>query len=148
MPLTVDLVTSENDLDRICEVDYDGWHTPYNPQLKHFRPITTSREEYITWNRKRNWIHPDNPKHFLVKCTETDTDTIIGFAVWTVNDGAEENSAPTKALWHVEGSDDREFAERFINGLWGFLGKRVTRPHMGECLPSLQMTGALMLSEH
>lgn len=130
MPLVTGLVTSERDLDQLCDLDYDGWQTPYNPQLKHFRPTLPTREENIAWNKKRKLLRLADPKLFTVKCTDTDTDTMLGYAVWQVNDDAEADGEPVKAIWHPEGSDEREFAERFINGLWGFLGERVTRPHM------------------
>jgi len=132
MPLVLDLVTSECDLDQLCEVDYDGWRTPYNPQLKHFRPNLRTREENIAWSRKRKSLHVANPKLFVVKCTDTETDKIVGYATWEANESPEGSDEPTRAVWHPEGSDEREFAEKFINGLWRFIGKRVTRPHMGK----------------
>ncbi|KAF2679431.1 hypothetical protein K458DRAFT_480342 [Lentithecium fluviatile CBS 122367] len=132
MPLAIALVTSESDFDQLCEMDYDAWQTPYNPQLKHFRASFPTRAEAIAWDkaRKIRSLRKQNPKLFYVKCTDTDTDTIIGYANWMVNDSPEPYEEPTKAVWHPEGSDEREFAERFINGLWGFIGERVTRPHM------------------
>jgi hypothetical protein len=38
----------------------------------------------------------------------------------------------TNAWWHPEGSEEKEFAELFIDGLFGFLGEKVQRKNMGE----------------
>jgi hypothetical protein len=138
MPLTISLVTSEADIPRIAEIDYEGWHTPYNPQLKHFRPILPTRDDYIAWSLKREWLDPTNPNVFLVKCVNTDQNLIIGYAKWEVNEGSDAKGGveTTKAEWHVEGSEDREFAQRFVDGLEGFIGERVRRPHIGESVLS------------
>ena len=133
MPLTTSLVISESDFDSIIPMDHDAWLAPYNPQLKHFRPNFSSRDEAIAWNkdRKIKSLRAKDPKRFHVKCADTETGEIIGYAVWEINDKPEPYGEPTKASWHPEGSEEREFAERFINGLWSFIGKRVSRPHMG-----------------
>jgi hypothetical protein len=137
MPLALGIVTSESDLDQLCETDYEAWQSPYNPQLKHFRANFDTRAEAIAWNkeRKTKTLRAQDPKLFHVKCTDTDRNMIIGYAAWKINDSPEPYSEPTKATWHPEGSEEREFAERFINGLWAFIGKRVTRPHMGTYHP-------------
>jgi hypothetical protein len=134
MPLKLSLVTSPSDIPRISEIDYDGWHTPYNPQLKHFRPILATRDDYIAWSVKRQWLDPANPKYFLVKCTDTDKDVIVGYSKWEVNEGSDAKGEveTSKVTWHVEGSEEREFAQRFVDGLEGFVGERVRGPHMGE----------------
>ena len=132
MPLELALVTSVADFGLIVELDAISW-TPYNPQLKHFRPAiadpvlarSTQKAKYI-----RKWESRKEGKTFWVKVTDTDTNEILGFARWAINEmkGGEEK---IQATWYPEGSVERKFAERFINGLWGFLEKRVTRPHMG-----------------
>jgi hypothetical protein len=73
-----------------------------------------------------------DPKMFMLKAVDSETNAIVGFAQWYVNDKPDPYGERTVADWYPEGSDEREFAERFINGLWDFIGKRVTRPHMGE----------------
>ena len=133
MPLTVSLVTSPSDFTRIMPMDYDAWQTPYNPQLKHFRPVLATREESIAYTiaRETKKLNKHDPNNFMVKVTDTDTGEIIGYAVWEVNDPQKTSGEKTVAHWHPEGSEEREFAEVFINGLWGFLAERVTRKHMG-----------------
>jgi hypothetical protein len=133
MPLTLAIITSESDLPQLCETDYAAWQSPYNPQLKHFRPTFPTREEAIAWDkaRKTKRLRAQNPKFFMVKCTDTDLDLIIGYAAWEINDRPDPYGERTEAVWHPEGSVEREFAERFINGLWGFIGSRVKGAHMG-----------------
>lgn len=71
----------------------------------------------------------------MVKVTDTETNQIIGWAKWAINDPEKvEGDGITHATWYPEGSLEREFAETFINGLWGFLGERVTRKHMGTLI--------------
>jgi hypothetical protein len=133
MPMSISQVEHEKDYDKICPMDHDAWKTPYNPQLKHFRVNITDRDAAIAASKakKIKAFRERNPKRFLLKVFDTDTDDIIGYAEWEVNDRPDPLGTKTVATWYPEGSDEREFAERFINGLWGFLGSRVTRPHMG-----------------
>ncbi|KAF2642894.1 hypothetical protein P280DRAFT_467030 [Massarina eburnea CBS 473.64] len=133
MPLETAIVTSPSELPEIGALDYVGWQTPYNPQLKHFRPSFSSREEAIKWYiiDRTTLLQEGNPKITFIKAIDTEIGMILGYALWEYNDLASEGSTGAiQALWHPEGSDEREFAERFVNGLWGFIGKRVTRPHM------------------
>lgn len=135
MPLTTALLTP-TDAPQLAPLDYDSWLTPYNPQLKHFRPSFSSRDDAIAWFiASRTPLYeaqargdPD-PKTFFVKCYEPATGEIAGYAVWHVNDG--EEGGKTVASWHPEGSEEREFAERFVDGLWGFIGERVRGARMG-----------------
>lgn len=137
MPLIAAQVTDPADFDAICPMDHDAWLTPYNPQLKHFRPVFATREESIAYVKTRSTTALENadPNRFMIKVTDDETGEIIGFASWEVNDptakGEKEGPTKTLATWHPEGSEQREFAEIFIDGLWGFLAARVDRPHMG-----------------
>ena len=136
MPLIIRQVSSENDFDKITPMDYDAWQFPYNPQLKHFRAQFATREEAIV-DKKRKSIKSwktNNPKRFYLMVVDTDTeaDDVVGCAVWEVNDKPDPYGEKTVATWHPEGSVEKDFAERFINGLWGFIGERVSRPHMGK----------------
>lgn len=134
MPLSISQVENEKDYDKICQMDHDAWKKPYNPQLKHFRVNIADRDAAIanTIAKKVKAFRERSSKKFMLKVVDTDTDDIIGYAEWEVNDRPNSLGEKTVATWYPEGSDEREFAERFINGLWGFLGSRVTRPHMGE----------------
>jgi len=132
MPLVTSLVTEAADFDKICPMDYDAWQTPYNPQLKHFRPKSSTREEAIAMAKSKNItkLNEQDSTDFMIKVTDDETHEVIGFAKWVVNDAATSSGEKTVAYWHPEGSEEREFAETFINGLWGFLEERVTRRHM------------------
>jgi hypothetical protein len=134
MPLIISEVDHEKDFDKICFMDHDAWKVPYNPQLKHFRVDIADRDAAIATSiaKKTKSFREHNPKRFMLKVVDTDTDDIIGYAEWELNDKPDPSAQKTIVTWYPEGSDEKEFAERFINGLWGFLGKRVTRPHMGR----------------
>ena len=134
MTLKLSIVTDPNDLPALCTMDYLGWQTPYNPQLKHFRPVLPTREASVAYSVKLRTeaLKSKSGKRFMLKVVETDIDEIVGTAIWEINDKPEPYGEPTKAVWHPEGSEEREFAEIFINGLWKYIGERVTRAHMGE----------------
>ncbi|KAH7071328.1 hypothetical protein BKA63DRAFT_568465 [Paraphoma chrysanthemicola] len=131
MPLSLSQVTDPTDFQSIMPMDHDAWRTPYNPQLKHFRPNLPTRDERIAYAAAKNakMLEANDPNLFFIKVTDTDTDEVIGFAIWAVNqmEGGDEG---TKATWHPEGSEEREFAECFIDGLWLFIAERVQRKHM------------------
>lgn len=132
MPVAVSLVSSAQDFEKIAPMDYEAWQTPHNPQLRHFRPVLP-RDEAIAYQKAksvRNWSK-HNPKEFYLKAVDTETDEVVGFALWVVNDMVDPYGERTQATWYPEGSVERAFAEKFINGLWAFIGQRVTRPHMG-----------------
>lgn len=138
MALSIDVVTDPSDFDKIAPMDYIAWQTPYNPQLKHFRPNIPDPEAAIAAQKERSrkaFASHDPSKKWWVKATDTATSEIIGIAIWETNEpkldaNGEAILEKTVARWHPERSEEREFAERFIDGLWGFLAKRVTRPHM------------------
>ena len=148
MPLHIALVTSPHEFDEICPMDFDAWQTPYNPQLKHFRPNLPTREEAIAYKRDKSVKQLTVPNRFTVKVTDDATDEVIGCAVWAINNPEKEEDGNGKvvASWHPEGSEEKEFAEVFINGLWRFLGERVTRKHMGMYIPLLLESLCLTLS--
>jgi GNAT superfamily N-acetyltransferase len=112
-------------------MDHDAWLTPYNPQLKHFRPNLPTRDERIAYTVAKNAkkLQNNDPNLFFIKVTDTEIDEVIGFAIWAVNQMSDEDDG-TAAYWHPEGSEEREFAECFINGLWQFMAERVQRKHL------------------
>ena len=134
MSITISVVTDEADLAQMSPMVWDAWQKPYNPQLKHFRKVVTTRDEAVAFGRERSLkaFRKKDPKMFMLKATDENTNEVIGFAQWYVNDKPDPYGERTVATWHPEGSEEREFAERFINGLWKFVGDRVTRPHMGK----------------
>lgn len=134
MAITVSIITDEADFDEISPMVLDAWAKPYNPQVKHFRPTAPTREAAVAYGKERQIkrLREQDPKMFLLKAVDDETNTIIGFAQWEANTNPDPNGERVVATWHPEGSDEREFAERFINGLWDFMTTRVPRPHMGK----------------
>jgi GNAT superfamily N-acetyltransferase len=132
MTVSVSVITSPSDFSQIAPMVFDGWQQPYNPQRKHFRPPFASRNEAVTYTRDDaiSEFRAQDPKMFMLKAVDTETGDIVGFAQWYVNDKPDPYGERTVASWYAEGSEEKEFAERFINGLWAFIGKRVSRPHM------------------
>ena len=132
MPISI-LPISPPDIPLLAPLIHDAWQSPYNPQLKHFRPTFPTRAEAIVYGEHRlvQTFQKQDPKLFMLKAVDTETDTILGFAQWYVNDKEDPYGERTVATWYEEGSEEREFAERFINGLWGFIGGRVKGKHMG-----------------
>jgi GNAT superfamily N-acetyltransferase len=131
MPLVVSQVSDPSDFQKIMPMDHDAWLTPYNPQLKHFRPNLPTRDERIAYTVAKNAkkLQKNDPNLFFIKVTDTEIDEVIGFAIWAVNQMSDEDDG-TAAYWHPEGSEEREFAECFINGLWQFMAERVQRKHL------------------
>ncbi|KAF2174581.1 hypothetical protein K469DRAFT_717608 [Zopfia rhizophila CBS 207.26] len=131
MPLVLSEVKDEKEFGPICRMAYYAWKEPYNPQLKHFRPNIHDPEEAIEDNRVRSikgW--KTHPGRHQLKVVDTDSGEVVGAACWQVEEKPDPTPEHTVAEWHPEGSVEKEFAERFINGLWGFLAERVTRPHL------------------
>ena len=74
-----------------------------------------------------------------IKVVETKSEKVVGAACWMLNVGAHAPNPngtrkPFVANWHIEGSEEKLFAEKLIGGLLGFVAERVTRPHVGMYL--------------
>ncbi|KAJ4377397.1 hypothetical protein N0V83_000222 [Neocucurbitaria cava] len=69
-------------------MDHDAWLSPYNPQLKHFRPVLPTREEAIAYTTQRDTARflENDPNNFMIKVTDDETEEVVGYAVWEVND--------------------------------------------------------------
>jgi hypothetical protein len=133
MPLKVSQVADPSDFDVILPMEYDAWRKPYNPQLKHFRPDYLTRSESIAYTQARyiKKLEKNDPNQYIIKITDTDSGDIIGFAIWALNEMNTQGEDKTIASYYPEGSEEKEFAECFIDGLWGFIAERITRRHMG-----------------
>jgi hypothetical protein len=133
MPLIVSQITDPSDLIEVGPMDYDSWRVPYNPQLKHSRPDMLNRTDSIARSIARNTkqLQEHKPNEFMIKVTDTETNEIIGFANWEFNEMNDQGDGKTEASWYPEGSEEREFAELFIDGLEGFMSERVPRKRMG-----------------
>ncbi|KAF2203383.1 hypothetical protein GQ43DRAFT_367005 [Delitschia confertaspora ATCC 74209] len=77
----------------------------------------------------RRWNANDDERWWL-KVVEPDSGKVVGAACWAVERPKPDRPYKAEAVWYPEGSVERAFAERFINGLYGFIQKRVTRPHL------------------
>lgn len=110
MPLPIALVSDASDFSQICPMDHDAWLTPDNPQLEYFRPTFATREESIAYviARKTKQLNEQNSNTFMIKVTDDETNEIIGFAVWAVNDPGTSSGEKTVASWHPEGSEERQ----------------------------------------
>lgn len=147
MSLTISQVTDPSELDKIIPMDYDAWQVPYNPQLKHFRPAYLNRSDSIAYTTAKysKKLQENDPNHFMIKVTDNETDEVIGFAIWQLNPMDGQGDGKTVASWYPEGSEEKEFAECFIDGLWSFLAQRVERKHMGNLRPSYTRSKSLCL---
>jgi hypothetical protein len=148
MPFEVSQVTDVSELDELMEMDYEAWQTPYIPQLKHFRPSFPTRAESIAYAkaRKAKKLLSSDPNCFFIKVKDAETKEVVGAATWILNsasDGADDDEK-ARVEWYPEGSEQREFAECFIDGLSAFLGPRLTRAYMGRSFQRLQTLGADM----
>ncbi|CAO2647237.1 Nn.00g081590.m01.CDS01 [Neocucurbitaria sp. VM-36] len=105
MPLTVSLITSPSDFDQIIPMDYDAWLTPYNPQLKHFRPVFPTREESIAYTKKRDIarFNANDPNNFMIKVTDEETDLMS----LTVNPSHRHRGAGRRLIrWGIAKADE------------------------------------------
>ena len=135
MTFSVSAVKNENEFDELCPMAYDAWKEPYNPQLKHFQPTIENRDEAIA-EMKSRYVgrmreRPDSK--WWVKVVDLTTNTPVGLACWSVEEATDTNNT-TVASWHPEGSVERRFAERFINGLHAFLNARLRGSYLGTDL--------------
>jgi hypothetical protein len=131
--LKLEEVTSEKDFDQIWPVLFDAFEKPYNSFFQFFNPIHGMREEAIQVSKGRHiqtW--KNDPDCHWLKVTDTNTNEIIGAACWEVHEKTPEpSSASPNASWHIEGSEEKAFAEKLLGGLKGFIGERMMRPHLG-----------------
>ncbi|KAF2740755.1 hypothetical protein EJ04DRAFT_548281 [Polyplosphaeria fusca] len=134
MPFQLSEVTSVSDFDLIMPVLFRSFHQPYNTLSKFFNPIHTTPEAAIEASKERQIsLWKSNPACHWLKVTETDSAQIVGAASWFVNVAVKPPSAekkPFQAKWHIEGSDEKAFAEKLIGGLIEFGAARMTRPHL------------------
>jgi hypothetical protein len=74
MPLQLELVTDPKDFDKIMQMEYEAWQTPYNPQLKQFRPNLPTRAESISHTIAKNTkkLLENDPDHFFINVIDTD----------------------------------------------------------------------------
>lgn len=137
MPLLLEEVNDERDFDEIIPMLYAAFGEPYNPLRRWFIPVHTTVKDAIEASKQRqikSWKEHSGI-HWL-KVTDSDTSKIIGAAEWEIRekiDNPGEAQQPINASWHIEGSEEKEFAGKLLTSLKGFMKKRMTRPHIGMC---------------
>ncbi|KAJ4351511.1 uncharacterized protein N0V89_006854 [Didymosphaeria variabile] len=129
-------VTLESEFDAIWPIHFKAFQDPYNTFSKFFNPIHTSLDEAVTSSKERHVrMWKANPACHWTKVVETKSENVVGATCWMLNVGAHApnpngTKKPFVADWHIEGSDERLFAEKLIGGLLGFVAERVARPHV------------------
>jgi GNAT superfamily N-acetyltransferase len=142
MPFELKEVTDDKDFNEILPLLYAAFSEPYNSLLKWFVPIHTTFGEAIEDFKgriMRSW--KASPQLHWIKVTDTDTGKIIGAAEWEVRDTVEKPQGltpPVNPYWHLESSEEKEFASRLFTGMKGFMKDRITRPHVGKVYRSTQ----------
>lgn len=135
MPLSLEEVNDERDFDEITPMLYAAFGEPYNSLRRWFIPVRTTVENAIEASKGRqikSWTQ--HPGIHWLKVTDSDTGKIIGAAEWEIRDKIDSPSEvqqPINAYWHIEGSEEKEFAGRLLTSLKGFMKERMTRPHVG-----------------
>ncbi|KAI1415340.1 hypothetical protein F5Y13DRAFT_8128 [Hypoxylon sp. FL1857] len=134
MPLLLQVVEDERDFDEILPVLYAAFGEPYNSLRRWFIPVHTTVEAAIEDAKGRmvkGWKQHEGI-HW-VKVTDTDSGAIVGAAEWEIRSTvspANEPQAPINAYWHIEGSEEKAFAEKLFVNLKGFMKERMARPHI------------------
>lgn len=142
MPFTLEEVKDEKDFDEILPVLFAAFGEPYNSLRKWFIPVHTTVEAAIEDSKMRNiksWKQHDGI-HW-VKAVDTESGKIVGAAEWEIRqEVSDEPLKPINASWHIEGSEEKVFAEKLLIQLKGFMKERMTRPHIGRCHAGLGFT--------
>jgi hypothetical protein len=129
-------VTSPAEFDEIWPVHFQSFRTPYNTLSKFFNPVHTTLEVAIETSKARHVkMWEGNPECHWIKAVDTESGNVAGAACWVINlevQKPDHKKGPFDAYWHVEGSDEKAFAEKLIGGMRGFVAERVTRPHVGK----------------
>jgi hypothetical protein len=129
-------VTSPAEFDEIWPVHFQSFRTPYNTLSKFFNPVHTTLEAAIETSKARHvemWA--GNPGCHWLKVVSTESGKVVGAVCWLINlevQKREQEKGGFDAYWHVEGSDEKAFAERLIGGLRGVVKERVGGPHVGK----------------
>ncbi|KAL1593218.1 hypothetical protein SLS60_010826 [Paraconiothyrium brasiliense] len=126
MSLQLFEVTSESEFDAIWSIHFKAFHNPYNAFSKFFNPIHTSLDEAVTASKERHVrMRKANKACHWTKVVKTKSNA----ACWMLNVGAHAPD-PFVANWHIEGTDEKFFAEKLIGGLQNLVTKRVPRPYV------------------
>ncbi|KAI1770989.1 hypothetical protein F4818DRAFT_454902 [Hypoxylon cercidicola] len=134
MPLVLEEVKDEKDFDEILPVLYAAFGEPYNSLRRWFIPVHTTVDAAIEDAKARHiksW--KQHAGIHWVKVTDTDSGKIVGAAEWEIREQVsppDEPQKPINAYWHIEGSEEKAFAEKLLMNLKGFMKERMTRSHI------------------
>lgn len=139
MSFVLEEVTSAADFDAIWPVHFQAFRNPYNAVSKFFNPVHTTLDAAIETSKARHVaMWKSSPTTHWVKVTETGTGQVVGAACWDVmENGYSKEQAETfrenfKATQHIEGSEEKKWAEKLIGGLRSAVMERISGPHLGE----------------
>ncbi|KAI0173440.1 hypothetical protein GGR52DRAFT_543098 [Hypoxylon sp. FL1284] len=134
MPFIIQEVKDEKDFDEILPMLYATFGEPYNSLRRWFIPVHTTVEAAIEDSKTRNiksWKQHDGI-HWI-KAVDTESGQVVGAAEWEIRKDTSPSDKPLKpitASWHIEGSEEKDFAGKPITHLKGFMKERMTRPHI------------------
>jgi hypothetical protein len=141
MVLTVEEVRNGAEFDAIWPMHFQAFQNPYNSYSKFFNPVHTTLDAAIEVSKARHIaMWEANPASHWIKVTDQETKHVIGAALWELNQlgytagDIERFKTSFKASQHVEGSEEKLFAEKLIRGLRSTVMETIKGPHMGEHL--------------
>ncbi|XXH02252.1 hypothetical protein Hte_008621 [Hypoxylon texense] len=134
MPFILQEVKDEKDFDEILPVLYAAFGEPYNSLRRWFIPVHTTVEAAIENSKMRSiksW--KQHAGIHWIKAIDTDSSKVVGAAEWEIRQDVSPSDEPLKpfnASWHIEGSEEKAFAEKLLMNLKGFMKERMIRPHI------------------
>lgn len=138
MSFRVEEVKIDQEFAEIARVLWAGFNEPYNPTTKWFYPVLTTEDAALDAIEDRliaGW--KGQPAVQWLKAVEVDSGKIVGVAQWVLNEEVGE-PAPHPEIdppWHIQGSEERRFAGKFLTSVRGFMNEKLTRPHLGTWRP-------------
>ncbi|KAH7381502.1 hypothetical protein DE146DRAFT_670761 [Phaeosphaeria sp. MPI-PUGE-AT-0046c] len=137
MVLTVEEVRNAAEFDTIWPMHFQAFQDPYNSFSKFFNPVHTNINAAIEISKARHVaMWESNAASHWIKATDEEANYVIGAALWELNQSGytagdgERFKASFKATQHVEGSEERCFAEKLIGGLRSTVMETIKGPHM------------------
>lgn len=138
MAFKLEEVTSAADFDAIWPVHFQAFRNPYNAFSKFFNPVHTTLDAAIDISKARHVkMWEASPACHWIKVTETETNQVVGAACWDIMEKGYADGDAKKfresftASQHIEGSDEKLWAEKLIGGLRGAVMENVREGHVG-----------------
>ena len=138
MSFLLEEVKEAAEFDSIWPVHFQAFRSPYNSYSKFFNPVHTTLDAAIDASKIRHiQIWKTNPNLHWIKVTCKEMNEIVGAACWDVNEKGFANGDAKKfqkeftARQHVQGSDDKAWAEKLIGGLRTAVMENIRGSHVG-----------------